>query len=180
MSESQKVARINITMPAALKQRMDAVSEDVNWSATAAEAFERKLLALASQREARSMKETIERLKAAKELEQDKSHRSGHEAGEKWAMNVAKPSELQRLEEYGDESQHSWEYDLEVMNNSRNDGAGTVLAKVITGDDELDREGVESFWIQCMREPGDFADTTFALGFVEGALQVWAAVKDHI
>ncbi len=40
----EKFTRINITIPPDLKRRMENVLVNVNWSAVAAEAFERKIL----------------------------------------------------------------------------------------------------------------------------------------
>jgi hypothetical protein len=47
--------RTTITVPADLKRRMDAVKEEVNWSALAASAFEAKLAEIAKKKEIKKM-----------------------------------------------------------------------------------------------------------------------------
>jgi hypothetical protein len=51
--------RTTITVPQDLKERMDAVQVDVNWSAVAARAFEEKLVEIASKKEKREMSDFI-------------------------------------------------------------------------------------------------------------------------
>jgi hypothetical protein len=53
--ENQRSFRTTITVPADLKRRMDAVTEEVNWSALAASAFEAKLTEIAKKKEAKKM-----------------------------------------------------------------------------------------------------------------------------
>jgi hypothetical protein len=96
MSESG-VIRTNISLPRELKARMDRV-QGVNWSAVASEAFERKLLELASKREVKGMNDVIARLKAAAELEANEDYQDGHQRGEKWATEKATPRQLRRLQ----------------------------------------------------------------------------------
>src|SRR5437879_3439244 len=47
--------RTTITVPADLKRRMDAVDEEINWSALAASAFEAKLAEIAKKKELKKM-----------------------------------------------------------------------------------------------------------------------------
>jgi hypothetical protein len=53
--DKQRSFRTTITVPAHLKQRMDAVKEEVNWSALAACAFEAKLAEFAKKKEKKKM-----------------------------------------------------------------------------------------------------------------------------
>ena len=96
MSEAG-VVRTNISLPRELKARMDKV-QGVNWSAVASEAFERKLLELASKKEAKGMDEVIARWKAAAQLEANRDYQEGRELGEKWAKDKATPRQLRRLQ----------------------------------------------------------------------------------
>lgn len=96
MAESG-VVRTNISVPRELKARMDRV-QGVNWSGVASEAFERKLLELASKREVRGMDDMVARLKAASELEANEDYQDGHQLGEKWAAEKATPRQLRRLQ----------------------------------------------------------------------------------
>ena len=76
---------------------MDKVN-GVNWSAVASDAFETKLLELASKREVKGMDDTIARLKAAAQLEANQDYQQGHQMGEQWAMEKATPRQLRRLQ----------------------------------------------------------------------------------
>jgi hypothetical protein len=91
------VVRSNISVPRELKARMDRV-KGVNWSAVASDAFETKLLELASKREVKGLDDTIARLKAAAQLEANQDYQEGHRMGEKWAMEKATPRQLRRLQ----------------------------------------------------------------------------------
>jgi hypothetical protein len=96
MAESG-VVRTNISVPRELKARMDGV-RGVNWSAVASEAFERKLLEVASKREVKGMDEMVARMKAAAALEANQDYQEGHRLGEKWAADKATPRQLRRLQ----------------------------------------------------------------------------------
>src|SRR5262245_60643039 len=99
MSEQQGAVRTNVSLPRGLKARMDAVKVPVNWSAVAAEAFERKLLELESRREVGNMDEVLARLKAAAALDGKEDYQEGRVAGEAWAKEGARPKQLRGLEQ---------------------------------------------------------------------------------
>src|SRR5262249_27213905 len=90
--------RMNISIPADLKQRMDAVTEPVNWSAIAADAFRVHLHKVAARRANIDMKTIIERLKTSKQLSDDASLSDGERDGRDWAARQAEAIQLQRLE----------------------------------------------------------------------------------
>jgi hypothetical protein len=96
------VVRTNISIPRDLKARMEKV-EGVNWSAVASEAFEEKLLNLASKQEVKGMDDLIARFKAAAELEANEDYQLGHRAGEEWATQKATPRQLRRLQALADD-----------------------------------------------------------------------------
>ncbi len=96
------VVRTNISVPRELKTRMERV-QGVNWSAVASEAFERKLLELASKMEVKGMDDMVARLKAAAELEANQEYQDGHLLGEKWAAEKATPRQLRRLQALADD-----------------------------------------------------------------------------
>src|SRR6516165_3233067 len=100
MGDPVNVVRMTISVPRQVKEQMDAASEKVNWSAIATKAFQNELLALQSERQAKSMDDVVARLKAAAELEANEDYQGGFEAGREWAKSTAKPKELQRVAEY--------------------------------------------------------------------------------
>src|SRR5205809_1051596 len=91
--------RTNISLPRDLKARMDAVTEPVNWSAVAAQAFEAKLAELNARKEGATMEDVIARLKAADALDNKTEFQAGLKNGESWAEKTARPRQLRRLEE---------------------------------------------------------------------------------
>jgi hypothetical protein len=63
-----------------------------------------------------------------------------------------------------------------------------VLATMITGlryrdpDDDTIRPAADRFWLEAVGSDqlDDVEDQAFLYGFVEGALEVWEAVKDEL
>jgi hypothetical protein len=71
-----------------LKQRMDKVAEEVNWSTIAANAFEQKLSEIAARKERKSMQDVIQRLRGLKVREDKQTYETGKRAGTRWAKPV--------------------------------------------------------------------------------------------
>src|SRR5262249_59554820 len=90
--------QMNISIARALKARMDDVRVPVNWSKTAAEAFEEKLLEIESQTDPKNLDGVIARMKAKAALEEKEEYEAGLKAGRIWAREDASPKELRRLE----------------------------------------------------------------------------------
>src|SRR5690348_8820163 len=98
MGDPVNVVRMTISVPREVKEAMDATTAKVNWSAIATKAFQAELLALQSERQAKTMDEVVARLKAAAEIEANEDYQAGHSAGETWAKEDATPKQLRRLE----------------------------------------------------------------------------------
>lgn len=186
VAESQGVARMNISVPSELKRDMDAAAGTVNWSAVAAAAFRAKLLDLRASKGGDTMDEVITRLKAAAELEANESYQVGHRGGEEWARKYARPKQLRRLSKAvemcdGNGGGDAAEF-VGVLNNGRNSGVVMALAEGLTGRDDIDRREARDFCSELVGDDVDRLDEDddFARGFIEGALEVWGAVKDHI
>src|SRR4051794_7369221 len=96
-----KVYRTTISIPQDLKEQMDAVKDQVNWSAVAARAFQAKLFEIQA-RKAKSMskEDVVKRLRALQEQEGEEEYAEGKQAGREWAERQAKPRELRRLADY--------------------------------------------------------------------------------
>src|SRR5262245_29361945 len=93
-----KVHRTTISIPADLKEQMDAVTDKVNWSGVAAAAFRAKLFEIQSRgRSSVSKQDVVNRLKALKEQEKAEEFEDGKAAGRAWAERTATPKELERL-----------------------------------------------------------------------------------
>src|SRR5260370_8114024 len=85
VQEMAKSYRTTITIPSDLKARMDAIGEEVNWSAVASRAFEARLAEIISKRGAKKMEDVVTRLRASKNKAQDEAKTRGIEAGEERA-----------------------------------------------------------------------------------------------
>jgi hypothetical protein len=178
----QGFVRTTISLPRELKDRMDEVTASVNWSAVAAQAFEAKLLELASKKEVGSMDDVINRLKAAAELEDREDYQAGFAAGERWAKARATPKQLRRLAEYLDSfNEYTDWYDIDGGWNAPW-GATGYFALAVLGlkDDEADRTAADAFWEQALGDDERVRDQDFFHGFGDGALDVWEKVQDKL
>lgn len=106
-----QMARISIYVRDELKARMDSVGEAANWSEVVRPAI---LLELAyrDHRTEMNMTTGIDRLRASKEEEAQKTAIHGHTAGERWALNKASHSELRRVAQIAGDRQVSVGMDL--------------------------------------------------------------------
>ena len=182
MAKSAELYRMNISLPSELKQEMDAVTESVNWSAIAADAFRRKLLALTSQREGKNMTEAITRLKAAMEFESITEHELGGEDGKNWAMWTAKPKQLRLLSNHY-ERNGLQKFIEAARNRSDEHYPALVLANVLYGmchPDTLFDDEAEVYIENDLRTSvDDLNNIPYLTGFVEAALEVWHLVNDE-
>src|SRR5262245_6618214 len=104
-----KIYRTTISIPQGLKDRMDAVGEQVNWSAVAARAFEEKVLEI-SLREKRTMdkQDVIRRMQLAAEREEEEDRAAGLAAGREWAATQG-PRALRRLKKWFEDFGSDWD-----------------------------------------------------------------------
>jgi hypothetical protein len=185
MSEQQGVVRANVSLPRGLKARMDAVKVPVNWSAVAAQAFEAKLLELASKKAVGSREDVIARLKAVAELEGKDDYQAGFAAGQRWAMQAAGPKQLRRLEEYlaACAAEGSAWFDVDRPGWPAPWGAtGRFALKVLGLDaDVADRGVARNFWRSALGTDAERVNNgPFFRAFGEGAEAVWLEVKDEL
>lgn len=158
------MARLNISVPDELKARMDDIN--TNWSAIASEAFElevRKRERIVEMNHA----QIAGRLKASYQQEAAKYFDKGHENGAKWAALEADAAELMFLE-----------------NRTSSADGGQFLRRGDYEDTPFEEYGdVETFLEVVL----SISDGTVNLpapiwfeGFVAGALEVWASVKEEV
>ncbi len=177
-----KHARTTISVPSALKVRMDAVDETVNWSAVACQAFELKLAEIIKRKGAKNVKEAIKRLKASKRKTDDARYREGSEAGKAWAMNEAEAEELQNLDSFreGCEREGGWEewFTTPKWNAAFSNAEHIAFVAVGVIDGEWDRIEAQDFLFRAVGEKE--IDDRFLRGFVDGALEIWEEVKKEV
>jgi hypothetical protein len=90
------MAKLNLYVPDDLKARMDAVSDNVNWSEVARPAFQ-AAVANYEHRKGRNMTTAIERLRASKQETVVSEEASGKAEGRRWAENYASYDDLRRV-----------------------------------------------------------------------------------
>ena len=162
--------RTTISILRDLKRRMAKVGEDVNWSALACQAFEEKLAAIAIKKEKTVISDVVVRLRASKRASANQDFREGFACGRSWTELSAEAVELERLQSLWDrlqhEQTHGWEW---WFNHGDPRSTADELLSEMSAGNEYDAEifeGVKSNeWLR---------------GFAEGALDVWAQVRDHL
>jgi hypothetical protein len=181
--KDQGVIRVNVSVPRALKARMDAVRQPVNWSQVAAHAFEAKLLDLQAKQEVTNMDEVVARLKAAAAQEENEDYQAGLKAGRSWAMEDAKPKELRRIADYIDRAgRENWcWYDVDSTAWNAPFGATDHFVIAAWSEARNERDLLAVFWEQAL---GDDAarveDADFFHGFGDAVAEVWEQVADKL
>lgn len=191
--------RTTITVPTDLKERMQRAGGQVNWSAVACEAFEKKLAEIGPIQEITSLEDAVERMKAIQSGSDTKNQSSPHglAAGRRWAMNQATPDQLQRIEAMRQQmSDSDWSALLTSPEAFRDlarcidPHAGIPCSRRpskrrrATGlprrrgiDDGRPPAWERDFWSSILDErpnsPG------FFLEFADGALEIWKQIKDQ-
>jgi hypothetical protein len=160
--------RMTITVAPAVKEQMDQVAEQVNWSSVATEAFQRKVIEIKNRRDKAMTKEKVlERLKAAGEAD-PKGFETGRAAGRKWAEEKALPRYLRNIAKGVEDT-----FDDDPNWNAR---LCVKLAFAITGEQDVD------FWKDAIGKDGPMLadEEDFARGFLAGALEVWEDVQEAL
>lgn len=121
------------------------------------------------------MDEVIARWKAADKLDKEETHAEGKDAGESWAKR-ARPRQLRELQALANDP-HGIAGNIETFASGTNAGIALGLFNILnpSQQDTADKIDVEEFWSQAVGDNGaeQIEDTDFALGFCEGALDLW-------
>lgn len=163
------MARTTISIPDEIKQQMDEVGDEANWSAIATSAFLAEINKLKARKAAlkgKPMNAAIERLRKSKESFLEEAKERGRSEGTSWAMHQAEYAELQRLAT-------DWEQ-MESTETGDAFGAPGVFLRIIAADGHVDRQDIDDFWTNLDAEvPEDQYSSDFWDGFIEGALEVF-------
>lgn len=171
------VIRVNVSVQRELKARMDSEKGAVNWSAVASQAFEAKLLELASKKGGETMEDVIARMKAADELDEHEDYHEGVAAGEAWVKDVARPKQLRNL--VNSLPNNTCDVGNALSTYAINNGIAFQLFMDIEGKDGQE---CQAFWERVLGEGGweKIEEFNFAYGFVDGALKIWEQIEDRI
>ena len=143
--------RINLSIPADLKQSMATVPGRVNWSAIAARAFRQQLDHLS----ARAPLEPIDSAAA--------------EAGKSWASRVADHAELQRLDVFTRDPNTNWQ----SCDGGDPGFAAEHFFFAIEPESAGNRAAAVEFWETVTGKP-NLPDDAYVRGFASGAIDGWS------
>src|SRR5262249_39839490 len=138
--------RTTISVPQDLKERMDAVTEPVNWSALACRAFEEKLGEIAAKKARKTMDDVIQRLRASKQSGDDGSYNEGEEEGRRWALGKAEAKELERLHRFQQRYGRGWDGFFIEEQNSAWSVSDWLAFEILPAEKNEDRQAAEDFW----------------------------------
>ena len=171
--------RTTISLPDDLKARMDAVTEQVNWSAEAAKCFEKVLGGIAARKSQKDYSDVIARLRASKMKSEDENYDAGHAAGIFWAENNASYPELKRAVDYDtDQIGGQWLAPWRGCDWIAFALLGLDVQELL--NDELE-ERSDAFWAPAGgAQSVDSMGNEFLIGFIEGAVQVWNQVRNQL
>jgi len=179
------MAKMTIYVPDNLKERMDRIKEDVNWSNIACRGFEQKLGEIASRKEKKKMADAVQRLRAWKHQHESRLFKEGFDWGQDWAKDDASVTQLKRLEmlynRLSNEPVYNWEHFFAFDANN----AYTVYELLyfqLEPDHNGDRESARDFWERAVGDDGDtnIQEGELVRGFAEGALDIWRSVKHQL
>jgi hypothetical protein len=177
------IQRVTISIPSALRDRMEAVKGQVNWSAVAARAFDAKLLELelAAKRGHMQKQDIVKRLKATKDNDTE-DYEDGKAAGQQWAAEEATAKELERIARYirrmeaGQGSSHVawWHVGAPQWRVSpTHEFAYAAQPKY-----KDDPSAADDFWQAALGDDAErIEDPDFFHGFGDGVVEVWNEVQ---
>jgi hypothetical protein len=192
--KKQRLPRLSITLPTDLRRQMRRLDGEVNWSAVAAEAFQRKLEELKAvprsepesparlrteRLDGTSMEEGIEDPKLLRE----RDLRRGREGGRIWAENEATPAWFARLEAVAGRVREF------CVNGDFSEDAVELLTPLL---DDLflrfvgKRDWNRQTWLWSRFDsvqhtfPDPSAPPAYIQGFVLGAMDVWEKSREKV
>jgi len=172
-------ARISIYLADDLRRRMDKV-KGVNWSAVAAEAFERKLGELAAQKQEKKMEDVIQRLRASKLEDDSEIVAQGRHDGHAWAKDGATAAELKRLAKYMDRFEAALQGEQFTCGSESDAYCGAErFVFEIDPNAGNDRMVASDFWEGVTGE-NEYPDNEYVQAFAEGAMALWSEVADKL
>ena len=160
-------ARVNISVPVELKDRMAAASESnvINWSAFARHGFESALASL--ERVRSDQAETVVRLRASKVQCEQQDLIEGRLAGRAWAEGRADYRMLRRLLKSVERRPDVWDRPWER------------LRKLVDPSEKFTEESVLQFFFD--DEYSDYPQyPSYVASFIEGALDLWLTISREV
>jgi|GEM_PF-3946631 len=182
--------RVNISVPAELKQRMEALAEktSVNWSQLACDAYEAKVAEQSGKVDEMTLDDLISRVRVSKKHTTDEKYRRGVELGKKWVTVSFGHEDFLRLEEFvTSQTEDDWK---DLTNTKGSQKISARLLRMLDSGGTLS-EGAKSNWmadVPHISEVGvprgssqDLRNSIpFLRGYCAGAMEIWSQIKDKI
>jgi hypothetical protein len=174
---------MTISIQKDLKERMDKVSDQVNWSAVASDAFRSKLVEIEVRRKhSVSKADVLKRLKATDVKDTADEYTDGKLAGRRWTERKATLKQLRRAVEYIDQAVRDntpW-YDVDFGGWNAPYGAADYFYQAVNPREDPDAG--REFWHDVLGEDGPdrIQDSDFFLGFGDGLCEVWNEVRAEL
>jgi hypothetical protein len=132
--------------------------------------------------EVSEMNEMIERIRKSKEKSDSEDHKTGFEAGSKWAKEEAEWTDLKALDQRFRDSDN---LDLVRTWSDHDDYEAAASVVEVLDREQPGRERVEECWACLMNTSPAFFELSsitdvFVSSWIEGALEVYDAVKDKV
>src|SRR5262245_47426485 len=153
------MARVNVSVPDEMKERMDALGDRVNWSEAARSAFEREIAA-ATMPDDPDIDQVVERLRKTKADSWQAHLKKAREDGREWAKKLASYNQLKKVARLKFTGRGYWkQFDEATSDEESGDWGGYFY------DHYAERPG---------EEPVPMPADEFVEAFVEGVRDVWA------
>jgi hypothetical protein len=175
-----KCIRVTVSIPSALKARMDRYGAHTSWSGVAAAAFAAKLEELVGGTDgAASLEDMAARLRGVKRRTVDAAYERGWRMGQEWAMRQADLDHLVLLERLcRTMNDEEWQ---RLAGTKHGDTAGDELLRRLYPSAYEDLFQRQQFWSCAGVEDTTLLDQLgFLRGFVEASLNAWAQVKGDV
>lgn len=152
------MARINVSVPDSLRERMSALDNKVNWSEVAQRAFERELGS--RNLEIENMDQVVERLRESKSSYLKQEQERGRKAGHEWACRFASYEDLKAIS------------DLEL-------GVEDCAHQIDTALGNNPRDG-QSFWFDEESGRVKYPSDDYVIAFWDAAQDVFLEVQEKL
>jgi hypothetical protein len=159
------MARVSISVPDEMKERMDALADRVNWSEAARSAFEREITA-ATMPDDPDIDEVVERLRKSKADSWQANLKKARDEGREWAKKHASYNQLKEVARLKFTGRSYWkQFDEATFEEDSGDWGGYFY---------------ERYEAPPGAEPVPMPPDEYVEAFVEGVKDVWLQVADKI
>jgi hypothetical protein len=176
MAKQPTFYRQTISISIELKQRMDEVSDQVNWSAIAAAAFEKKLEDIAAeQRKEKTVEDVIRRLRPS-QVQEDDPYAAGKKVGDQWGRNFATENEMFNLILEYTRFRGAYFQNKLPADTSWADSLYFLMDDKYAGN----HAASQKFWAKLGVTKEKQRSAYFMGGFADAVVELWRQIEPHL